>query len=524
MHNFADGVMEFSSRTYADLFWSLTEWQPFFHSAPKNRTYCFELCSLENRIIRKYPKPVAFLITSFDNTDRGKELGLTELNDSLLPSTVRCVADASPETMAQEMANDPFFEGFVVQCFPSGQRYKVKNPLYGKAAHLLRFRGWSALTAEMMAAFDDHRETLLTMLRETKTEDADRIAELWNGGKSVMTAAKRCPVDGCGQHGHFENDDGMSQHPTQCFCGQPMVREWLRCDFVRHRLCVDCGVQESEALYRHLAPMWLWRCHACGATHQGDRVTGQPLGYPGSRLCKSMRLRAHELMDRLKSSAPEKWSRASCYELIAKVLGVELVEQAHMARCNIPDCRKVIAALELEWCLVSQFSWIASTNKRPSSAKQAVFVVGPLASGKSTYIRTHMTVEKRKELGLYYFDQDQFHNPRFGYEYTRALAVRVTDLMLANGRSMLLESTGAHEDVLEFMDRLKRVGYSISLVVIQSSSEEQILKQLAERNALNKSRVISAEVVRENIAKCRILLPRLIAAADRVEHYHGFMC
>lgn len=176
MHDFADNMLPFGDITYADLFCQIIN-QPLnnfaenlisqFERPDKVMTFCFEMCSPFNRIIKLYSKPTLFLLAVFGNDDFQSH-GSTEFiipPNIALPENVQLVqtVDVPQNITFQDATNkvielsrdDITFEGVVLECInpesPTLEpvRVKVKNPFY-LIQHTLKYRSWSKCTAQMM--------------------------------------------------------------------------------------------------------------------------------------------------------------------------------------------------------------------------------------------------------------------------------------------------------------------------------------------------------------------------------------
>ncbi len=103
------------------------------------RTFVFEFCSPWNKVVRRYEKPTAFLLTSFHN-----ELG-SECNEFILDRLASHIRAGRPGRFPfvnliqvrehLESQDDPTFEGVVLRD-RHGTRIKVKNSRYVALHHL----------------------------------------------------------------------------------------------------------------------------------------------------------------------------------------------------------------------------------------------------------------------------------------------------------------------------------------------------------------------------------------------------
>ncbi len=161
MHDFADNNLPFANFTYEQLFMQIIN-QPLdkfaeslinqFPVDTQIMTFCFEMCSLENKVIRKYTTPSLYLLTAFGHENANVEIKISK--SIQLPPHVHHVKEiAFPEAfityeqavnMVKKISADDFtFEGFVLEIITETgihQRIKIKNPYY-LAQHILAYRG-----------------------------------------------------------------------------------------------------------------------------------------------------------------------------------------------------------------------------------------------------------------------------------------------------------------------------------------------------------------------------------------------
>jgi hypothetical protein len=219
MHNFADGPLAFaptrvghdSIMTYTDLFKQIIG-QPLQEFAEtlvmqinktnnvEVKTFCFEMCSIFNRVIRLYDTPTLFLIAAF-----GGDLISTEISisDSLitLPQNVHHIPTISfPPSMSMDEVkskieelseNDCTFEGLVLQ-LDNNDRIKVKNPYYS-LQHTFKYRGFTRATPETLVPliFDNMDGVVIeNVLSCVGDEDPSREAELTGRRDFCLTVIK----------------------------------------------------------------------------------------------------------------------------------------------------------------------------------------------------------------------------------------------------------------------------------------------------------------------------------------------
>ncbi len=121
-------------------------------------TWCLEICSLRNRIIRRYDRPTLYLLAGYHTRARA------QVDDSALDAvaarsggainrprlwTGLRSADEARALLDDIVREDPLFEGLVVKG-ARGQRLKLKSDRYLQI-HRLKFRGWARLTPRLLA-------------------------------------------------------------------------------------------------------------------------------------------------------------------------------------------------------------------------------------------------------------------------------------------------------------------------------------------------------------------------------------
>jgi len=140
---YADGLvnenplLSTKQRTFAQLFWEIFK-EKFQYTDKYNKdfTYCFELCSLENKVFKEYKERDIVLLTTRNN----KTLTEFEQCDSDIIARNRMLtrpkryklSTLTLETvikLIKDLDFKPYDEGFVV-CDKYNNRIKVKNPDY----------------------------------------------------------------------------------------------------------------------------------------------------------------------------------------------------------------------------------------------------------------------------------------------------------------------------------------------------------------------------------------------------------
>jgi|GEM_PF-4262990 len=152
-YNFGEDFVP-NGMTFEQLFESVKKLDTVSNLDP-NLTYCLELCSVHNIIIRPYAKPQLFLITAFQN---GVETLISEVDqiatkagfDRPLHVMVKDVHSAR-KLLEIRCKEDPLFEGFVLRD-EYNNRLKLKNDFY-RVVHKLKYRGWIVASPHLIGPF-----------------------------------------------------------------------------------------------------------------------------------------------------------------------------------------------------------------------------------------------------------------------------------------------------------------------------------------------------------------------------------
>lgn len=136
-------------------------------------TYVCEFCSPWNKIVRRYEKPVMYLLTAFTGTDElhHSEVDLMTEGMFLRPTKYEfCSIDEIQAFLEQQAAADPTFEGVVI-CDHLGHRWKVKSATY-LGLHKLRGEGDNLFNPKNLLPFimSGEDDELLTYYPEVKEE------------------------------------------------------------------------------------------------------------------------------------------------------------------------------------------------------------------------------------------------------------------------------------------------------------------------------------------------------------------
>jgi len=168
MHDFADNKFQSSGFTYENLFLQIIN-QPLnsfaenlinqFDEKDNILTFCFEMCSVYNRVIRKYDVPTLYLISAFGGNDGSNEYSIN--SNIQLPANVNHISEMVVpykatyleilEIVKRISQNDISFEGLVLEVDNGDivERVKVKNPYY-LIQHRLKYRSWITCTPDII--------------------------------------------------------------------------------------------------------------------------------------------------------------------------------------------------------------------------------------------------------------------------------------------------------------------------------------------------------------------------------------
>ena len=176
-HNFADDYVNDRTLTYQQLFEKISE-RPVGElglSLNPKVTYCLEMCSKDNRIIRKYQPGVIYLLTCYQqgielsekevDTEAAK-IGWKRPNRYLVNTLEQCQL-----LLAEESLKDPLFEGLVIKD-KEGRRYKKKNRFY-LDIHKLKYRGWKVALPKLVVPLLLHHSDKLDLIYEAISSGHD---------------------------------------------------------------------------------------------------------------------------------------------------------------------------------------------------------------------------------------------------------------------------------------------------------------------------------------------------------------
>lgn len=129
-------------------------------------------------------------------------------------------------------------------------------------------------------------------------------------------------------------------------------------------------------------------------------------------------------------------------------------------------------------------------SKSKNNFQDALFVLGPMGSGKTTVIKSLiMTHEKYGKYAYVDTDELMAHLPGFDenkidlfYPIARRMAIELTDWLLAEKLSFVAEGTCVkYQELIDYMIRLKEEGYKINVCKIDHLSLELVLHRASNR-------------------------------------------
>ena len=359
----------------------------------KEYTFCFELCLINHRIVRKYEKSTLFLICVYDNTthlrmdfeSNHKIEGIQMIKECIhkfdkAGDNRQTLQHLLSPLISKAVNDDLFFEGFVITD-NVGQRYKVKSQLY-KTFHDLRYRGWIKATQKIMAQFilNNQDDLIMSFIEETRPTDCDEFKKQLLHYKEnrlfEATTLESTIMDFCSDHpneyceivpGFLDGkDSGIAKSPVFisnkdsnsscndygenwtvfCYCGHYMTCKRMKYDVIYKRKC-HCGKIFGTIIYP--CNTLLWQCSHCNCTHECYQKNatygnshvkiGQPLGIPASELCKILRLQIHENIGKVMKLY--KCKKSNIYQWIQKMMKLS-EDEAHIAKFNLQQCNELL--------------------------------------------------------------------------------------------------------------------------------------------------------------------------------------
>lgn len=281
IHNFADDKVRYGDITYSELFEETlgNTLQDIDINLDTTCTYLFEMCSIHNRVVRKYDPSRLYLLTVITNTC--EELPMKDVNicasilgvDRPTLYNFQSINDMKKQLMTIGK-DDITFEGFVIHY--NGQRFKVKNVGY-LYLHKLRFRGFPSFSKKLIRYFDNNMDDVLVMCEEfgMNMEEIEYRLNMY-----------RNKIDDNRYHEHTycdysdypcnEHNDGLANVPTHdgdkwnvmCTCGTRMNLIRLKKDHVVPSLC-HCGMRLGHYIVKTGKVIYL--CSSCNNTHEAHQ-------------------------------------------------------------------------------------------------------------------------------------------------------------------------------------------------------------------------------------------------------------
>ena len=377
----------YDKMTYQDLFENICKKKinELGEHLDKNITYCLEMCSINNAIIKIYKEPKIYLLAAFTSCNENKKELSFEYVDHILdnneilwhrPKVFR--ADVSNnltqvyELMHNISLDDPMFEGFVL-VNSEKKRLKIKSPLY-KIVHGLKYRGLPYASKNALLPFIKNNNIDLVLENLAYFRNENEMREIIKR----VDIIKKSPDDENNQlfldinHPSYycklldipdikNNDTGMAtirprfennEWSVFCYCNHKMDLIPLRIDYVMYKTC-HCGSRFDYKKYP--VGTLLYLCSKCGTVsheaHQkemifksGEKVTkGQPTGIPASDELKNLRLHIHQIINELMKKFNV--DKDAVYNKISNILGLER-HKTHMGLFDYKTCYYVISELQ----------------------------------------------------------------------------------------------------------------------------------------------------------------------------------
>ena len=120
---------------------------------------------------------------------------------------------------------------------------------------------------------------------------------------------------------------------------------------------------------------------------------------------------------------------------------------------------------------------ISQININNYSRNSLISVIGPMGSGKTTYIKKQLIDNYTDHYYcsideyLKYFTDVEESNPQKLFKLCREVGINVTNYLQDNNISMIIEGTGIHMDTIDYYNRLKTDGYHIITYFIKTELE-----------------------------------------------------
>lgn len=172
---------------------------------------------------------------------------------------------------------------------------------------------------------------------------------------------------------------------------------------------------------------------------------------------------------------------------------------------------------------------IKSIQKTKYSVNKCLFVCGPMGSGKSTFIKTNLV--NHPIFGTYYYSSiddlvpllDNRLDVRQKYLISREVGIIVTDYLLDNNISMIIEGTGVNHDMIDYLDRLRNKGYQIATYFLKTELEV-CRDRVKDRNTKQVHQVLDEDVVSyyQKLWQTETVRQSISRMSDRVCYVHNY--
>lgn len=145
-------------------------------------------------------------------------------------------------------------------------------------------------------------------------------------------------------------------------------------------------------------------------------------------------------------------------------------------------------------------SIIEQIKKQNYDSKKLIFVCGVMGSGKTTFIKNMLLTKSNKS---YYSSIDEvipffrdigMTDSREIYRECRKVGIEVTNYLMENNISMIIEGTGANRDIIDYIQKLKSKNYYIKTYFIKTQLE-MCRQRVRERNKTSNHIVLDKDVI-----------------------------
>lgn len=378
-YNFCDDIVNqaVSELTYQQVFEETCGYtiQELGSKLDKNVTYCLEMCTLVNAIIKLYQKPQIFLICAYDNNTL-LELPhdvVTELLPSCWSRPNHTTVDSLSEIFSKIESNpDICFEGYVI-INKHNQRIKIKSKCY-RIIHSLKYHGWASLTYDNALYLVNLNivDQVLEVISHYRNsfdikEIQHKIKMFLTHGKNYNALDVNHPKQYCELKDipsniidsgiatttpiKINNNNVFNSWSVTCYCGAPMPLRRLKCEFSLYKTCHCKSIFDIKTYY---IDTYLYICDTCNLTHEAYQYTMtvnngeilpcyQPTGIPASDVCKNVRLHVHQLINKLIKE--HNFNKNQVYALISELTNKDR-KDTHIGKFDIYTCYDVILKLQ----------------------------------------------------------------------------------------------------------------------------------------------------------------------------------